>query len=203
MQRFLLTALTFLLASHLALGEEQAHGHHEDEHHDHGHDHEKHHDDYPQKNHEAHTHGLGTVNLVYEAGELMLELESPAANILGFEHQPKTEAEKIKLKQAGSLLNKADKMFSLAPACQLKQVDVTLPFKDSASAHREHPKHQDAHQDIHAAYQWHCSKPLSKLTVNLFQHFSSFETINAQWIIHSKQGAATLSASNNAIAIKH
>jgi hypothetical protein len=46
----------------------------------------------------AHTHGLGNMTMVYQAGQLMMELETPAANLLGFEHTPHSKAEWLQVK---------------------------------------------------------------------------------------------------------
>ena len=41
--------------------------------------------------HEAHIHGLVTFNIVQDGNELLVEINSPGNDVLGFEHQPKTD----------------------------------------------------------------------------------------------------------------
>ncbi|MBX2859122.1 MAG: DUF2796 domain-containing protein [Cellvibrionaceae bacterium] len=160
--------------------------------------------------HDAHTHGLGLLTLVFEAGELLLELETPAANILGFEHRPQTAEERQKLQWAERLFNNAKEMFGLPPNCQLKNLSLELPFPSPDGKHGHEPREHDEgkhgeglHQDIHAEYQWRCDEPPRKIAVNLFKHFPAFENIDAQWIIQNKQGAASLSPKQSTITIAH
>ena len=54
---------------------------------------EKHH-------HKAHVHGVAHLNVALEDNELYIEFISPAANIVGFEHQPKTEKTKRRRKKS-------------------------------------------------------------------------------------------------------
>ena len=41
--------------------------------------------------HDAHVHGVAHLNVALEGNDLYIELTSPAANIVGFEHDPRTQ----------------------------------------------------------------------------------------------------------------
>ncbi len=43
---------------------------------------------------DAHQHGKGILNIVLEGNTLLMELEAPGADIIGFEHTAKTATEK-------------------------------------------------------------------------------------------------------------
>ena len=45
------------------------------------------------REHEAHEHGRGTLDIVAEGEELVVEFRIPAANVVGFEHAPRDDAE--------------------------------------------------------------------------------------------------------------
>ena len=52
------------------------------------------------REHEAHEHGHGTLDIVVEGEELVIELRIPAVNVVGFEHAPKDDAEREAVRRA-------------------------------------------------------------------------------------------------------
>ena len=46
------------------------------------------------REHDAHAHGHGTLDIVVEGEELVVELRIPAVNLVGFEHAPRDDAER-------------------------------------------------------------------------------------------------------------
>ena len=88
----------------------------------------------------AHVHGIATLNLAMEGDELQIEFVSPAGNIVGFEHEAVTEAERRAIRDAIEQLRKGHELFDLPPAasCSLHVAEV------------EHDDHgHDAEQDDH------------------------------------------------------
>ena len=45
---------------------------------------------YAQGSLDAHVHGEAELNIVIEGRELLMELESPSFNLVGFEHEPQS-----------------------------------------------------------------------------------------------------------------
>ena len=64
------------------------------------------------RHHEAHEHGVAHMNVAFEGNELYIELISPAANIVGFEHQPRTQEQKAAVKAAIKKLEAGEKLFA-------------------------------------------------------------------------------------------
>jgi hypothetical protein len=177
------------------------------------------------ENPNAHTHGLAHMNILYEAGQLLVELETPAANMLGFEHMPQNTKEWQQLNKLKHKLNRAENIIVLTPSCELKNVDVELPFSEEKEAksdkHNEHSnqhhatdehptqqnneahdEHQDAHQNIHLNYTWQCNEVLPPiLYIPVFNHFSGFEKIKVQWVSNGKQGALELTKDHTTLEI--
>ena len=60
----------------------------------------------------AHEHGVAQMNVAFEGNELYIELISPAANIVGFEHQPRTQDQKAAVKAAIKKLEAGEKLFA-------------------------------------------------------------------------------------------
>ena len=50
--------------------------------------------DHHYEQHQAHVHGEATLHVVVEGNTVEIELQSPAMNLLGFEHSPETQQQK-------------------------------------------------------------------------------------------------------------
>ena len=99
----------------------------------------------------VHEHGHGMLNLALDQQQLVLELSAPAADIVGFEHDAATDAEKAQLATAQDKLRQADSLFSLAPAagCRLEKVELVADEHEDQDHHDDHD-HDHKHKDKHA-----------------------------------------------------
>jgi hypothetical protein len=176
--RRLLFALPFALLP-LATGV-IAHSH---EHHDH--DHAEH------GSLDAHEHGSAQLNVAFEGQVLELQLESPAINLVGFEHAAKSDADKVKVAAARSQLEQPQALFGLSAGdCSVSQQALDSPLfatPASASEHEhEHEKsHDGEHSEIHAHYTLDCQKPNDLQHLDLrewFKRFPATEKIQVQLI---------------------
>lgn len=181
---------------------------------------EHHHAEHRQ--HEAHVHGIAALNLVLEGNEVWVELDSPAANIVGFEHAPSSADDHAALDRAVATLHDGDRLFVFndEAGCRMETATVTSELLDEereghaegkGGAHgqgegHDHGEHTgehegEAHSDIEAAYHFECDAPdkLTALTVELFEAFSGMEKIKVQYVIESKQGAAELTAKDQVV----
>ncbi|MGB5198638.1 MAG: DUF2796 domain-containing protein [Sedimenticolaceae bacterium] len=173
-------------------------------------------DDAPtHRQHAAHAHGIGRLNLALEDQALYLELHSPAANIFGFEHAPSSDGEQEKLRTALETLEQGDRLFRFAEAaeCRMSRVELDSSLIDAAEAEGHHlhkgPEgdapdpdedhhHDGDHADITAEYRFACGRPerIDQLTVGLFEAFPGTERLTVQYIVGGQQGAATLTPAN-------
>ena len=104
-----------------------------------------------QSNPDAHTHGEVHVTMIYEKGQLLIELRTPVVNMLGFEHSPETEKQWKALKRLSHNLKKPENLIVLEPECSLKNSTVELPFLKDAKKHEHKEEHQsDSKTDAHA-----------------------------------------------------
>tara|TARA_Y100000815_G_scaffold83734_1_gene72553 strand:+ start:956 stop:1573 length:618 start_codon:yes stop_codon:yes gene_type:complete len=176
------------------------------EHHDHEHD-----------SLGAHEHGVASLNLVVDGNQVSLELDSPAANLAGFEYQPSTDEDRATVARVKTELEQADGLFTLTPAagCQLQQVELDSPLF-AAHEHDEHEhehehEHEDhdadehahddehdhaEHADIEGRFDYLCDAPeqLEALTLPLFNNFPAMQRIQVQAITASGQHGAVLTA---------
>ena len=69
----------------------------------------------------AHEHGHGRLNIAVEGGSVAMELIAPAADIVGFEHEPKTDEQRTAIEQAKGTLADPLALFVLPPSagCRL------------------------------------------------------------------------------------
>lgn len=102
------------------------------------------------RQHGAHEHGVGILNIAQEGTGLQIELDSPAVNIVGFEHAPNGEEEHEALDSELVRLRDGAALFILPveAGCRLVSVDVKTPL----AGHEGGEAHSvDAHDDEHQA----------------------------------------------------
>lgn len=101
------------------------------------------------RQHGAHEHGVGKLDIAQEGAELHIELDSPAVNIVGFEHAPKNDAEHETLERALTRLKDGAALFALpgAAGCRLVSTDAQAPLVDHEESEARHDDHHDVHHD--------------------------------------------------------
>ena len=173
-----------------------------------------------QRQHGAHDHGHATLNLVQDGKTIQLMLESPAVNIIGFEHAATSPQEKQKIERALELLKQGEKLFGFPAATQCVQTGVEVESeltkfaahhdesKEESSAHKESSTHKKSHHDepeghseFEISYQFVCNTPaaLDTLKVHIFEFFPLTEEIEAQLVTDKRQFATELSSQASTI----
>lgn len=149
--------------------------------------------------------------LVLESGVLQIQFESPAANILGFEHIAKSPEQRKAVRQVEIILKQPDLLFSFVGAdCQAKITEVDLSGVVGNEQHgHEHHNHsaehdEGGHSEISARYNFICNNPekLDSISVLLFKQFPGIEKIDALWITETKQDAVSLTSSSSAVFLR-
>ena len=174
--------------------------------HEHDHDHE-------HGSLGAHEHGVGRLNAVLDGKALELELESPAMNLVGFEHVASTDADKAKVAAARAQLEQPLTLFSLpkAAGCVVAKQELESPLfgdKPDADDHDEDEdaddhEHHHEHSEIHAHYQFTCAKPEALKNLDLGQIFKTFPaTQKIQVQLISPSGQQGVEASAKAATLK-
>jgi hypothetical protein len=168
---------------------------------EHDHDHDEH------GSLSAHEHGVGRLNAALDGQTLELELESPAMNLVGFEHAATSDADKAKVAAVRAQLEKPLVLFNLpkAAGCVVATQELESPLfgdKPDADDHDEeeakdgHEHHHD-HSEIHAHYQFSCSAPGALKTLdlaNIFNTFPATQKIQVQLISPSGQQGVEVTA---------
>ncbi|SDH04037.1 DUF2796 domain-containing protein [Nitrosomonas sp. Nm132] len=154
----------------------------------------------------AHVHGEAMLNIVLEGNALSIEFDSPAVNLIGFEHAPSNEEQAAAFSNAKQMLASADRLFDFsATTCLLEHAEIEMPYmKNHESAdHQHHHEAQQEHADFHASYTFHCeqAKDLTAISIKLFALFPGIQAIKAQWIFQGKQGSASLTVNNATLGV--
>ncbi|MBI6564324.1 DUF2796 domain-containing protein [Pseudomonas synxantha] len=137
----------------------------------------------------AHEHGVARLNAVLDGQALELELDSPAMNLVGFEHAATSAADKAKVAAARKQLENPQALFNLpkAAGCKVSSQELNSPlFGDKPEAEHDdddhatdgkgaaaHEHHHD-HSEIHAHYQFTCATPTALGNLDLSQVFKTF-----------------------------
>lgn len=148
----------------------------------------------------AHEHGVAQLDIALEGNLLELELHGPAMNVFGFEHAPRTPAEKARAKEVHAILQQPHALFGLAAPCQLTETQLSGPLLESAEAA---PAQGAGHSDIHAHYRFRCGDAQAPGGIDLDGLFSAFpatEKVRVQLIGPQGQSGGQLTAAKPRIA---
>jgi hypothetical protein len=146
---------------------------------------------------DAHEHGAARLNVVLDGQALELELESPAMNLVGFEHAASSAADKAKIAAVRSQLQDPQALFGLsADDCTVSDLELESALFEEVAHDEQHADDDDSeHSEIHAHYQLDCQKPgeLKQLNLSeLFKRFPATEKIQVQLIGPSGQQGVEL-----------
>ena len=166
---------------------------------------------------EAHVHGKASLNLVLDGQSLFIEFESPAYNLVGFEHEPKDQIQQKEVQDTLSLLSRPRKVFgfSAQAGCLVERFSVTTTMAgvgknkvgyEEEHHEEEHHYHSDgdstnkeSHSEFKANYLMICSEPekLRTIEFKLFKEFLGLKSVQVQWINGEGQGYIELNAESS------
>lgn len=188
MIKYLITLILLILSTNLYAGS-------------HEHEHEEH------REHDAHVHGLAELTLAQEGQLLEINLQSPAANIVGFEHKASTEKQKHAVKEAKAMLESPQQLFTFHGArCDITKttIDVAALLNHNHDKNHAYDEPQASHSEITAHYQFTCKQglKLKTISVELLEKLPGIEKLKTQWITDTKQGAVTLNHDSKIIRLR-
>ncbi len=102
----------------------------------------------------AHEHGSGALNIAIEGDQLAMELEVPGFDIVGFEYEATTDADKAAIEAAMETLGDPLALFVLpeAAGCAVTEASVELHGDEEHDEHdhEEHAEGEDHDHEEHA-----------------------------------------------------
>ncbi|MBD9426939.1 DUF2796 domain-containing protein [Pseudomonas sp. PDM15] len=171
--------------------------------HEHVHDHDHAHEEHGSLG--AHEHGVASLNVALDGQTLEIQLESPAMNLVGFEHEAKSDADKAKAIAARKQLEQPQALFALPieAKCALQESELDSPLFGG----HEHEEHEHAdehgHSDIDASYRFACANAEALQTLELGSFFGTFpgtEKLHVQLIGPSGQQGVELTPGNSRLS---
>ena len=144
--------------------------------------------------HDTHVHGKGQLLVAVDGGLLSIELESPAVNIVGFEHFPGNAEEKERVRAVVDKLKDGFQLFEPPATARCRMTDShvnsAMLEKDDDGGHGE----EERHAEFHATYSFRCDIPqeLTYLDVQLFRYFPAMVELKVRFVTATGQGAAEL-----------
>jgi hypothetical protein len=138
-----------------------------------------------EQEHGAHVHGVSQLNIAAEGNAVQIELISPGADIVGFEHRADTAEDKRAVAAAVLTLKDGGALFVFPPdaGCRLAAAEVEAPHEDEhGHGHTGNDDKGEAHSEFHAEFRFACDRPdrLTHLDVKLFERFPGMKEIKAQ-----------------------
>ncbi|PVY77350.1 uncharacterized protein DUF2796 [Tamilnaduibacter salinus] len=166
----------------------------------------------------AHEHGKARLEVAIEGRTAIIRFESPAMNLVGFEHDPRTPEQRQAITDATGHLEHHALLDRSGDTCAItdSRVERLAGRADPETHQADHGDHGDhGEQDHHEAHSHHddddhaeasshsefhvmqtlaCDEPLAgqTLTTGLFTEFAGIEVIEAAWVSGSGQGGASL-----------
>lgn len=157
------------------------------------------------RHHEAHTHGIADLNIAVDDDLVFIELESPAVNLLGFEHKPQNDAQQKALTDTLEVLNDIKQVIRFDQVdCRATETVIRPPFDADQSIQDDSDSNpSEAHSEFHASYTLACDNAglIRSGTVHLFDRFAGFETVRVRWITSNGQGTARLNSRSKTFKI--
>lgn len=154
---------------------------------------------YASDNPAAHQHGHAELQLAVSGNQIDLIFTSPAYNLLGFEHEARTDEQKTRAKDIQAWLEDTPLVNTAGSGCQLNETDVRSGAGGDDDNHHEDHEHDHAneggsHFDIDVTQTLTCSglEDSVELTTPLTNRFPALEELNVEWVWARGQGSDRL-----------
>ncbi|HEA16311.1 hypothetical protein LCGC14_2308930 [marine sediment metagenome] len=141
----------------------------------------------------GHVHGQGELFVSQHKQTWLLQFVLPSADLLGFEHTPKSDSEHQAIQQLAARFADHTQIIAFNEACQLDSI------KHSLQTPSQHTEQANAHHDIELEYYFTCPNTVDQVSVLLFKWATSLTHIKAQWLNQQGQGMQKLTAAQPTI----
>ncbi len=157
----------------------------------------------------AHEHGVTTLNIALDNGTLILELEGPAMNFVGFEHAPSNPEQERAISDALTTLNSDPALFGLDSEAGCVLIDAQARHV-MADDHDDHAHEHDdngaeaRHSEFMGEYRYDCARPedLTNIVFGLFERFPLTTEVEASFIGPEQQTFRELSPEDPTLRIR-
>jgi hypothetical protein len=153
---------------------------------------------------ESHEHGVGQLDIAFEATTIAMELHAPGADIVGFEYAATSKDDHNAIDAAVAVLSKPFDLFGLPVDAGCKAVNAMAELEgdeahddehDDDHKEEDHSDHNDhdedeGHAEFHAEYLFECSNlsAVTEITLPYFDAFPNAKELELQVV--SEKGAS-------------
>ena len=145
--------------------------------------------------HGVHEHGHVVLNVAFEGPTLVLEWSAPAEQVLGFEHAPRSDAERARITTATQWITRGTEVLGLPPAagCRVQSVAHTPPALQ-----------RDAHADYRARHVFACATPAALAWIEpwLLRKLQQVEHVEVNLVAPGVQRQNTVRRADERIALR-
>lgn len=129
----------------------------------------------------AHVHGQVKLDVAIEGPTVVIEMQSPLDNFVGFERAPRTDDEKKRAQDAIAQLRAADQLFSIDPSANCKLGPVTLRSA-ALGLGKAAPDASEGHADLDGTFAFNCTNAAATkfIELALFAAFKNTRQIEVQ-----------------------
>lgn len=151
-----------------------------------------------------HVHGQAELDIAIEESSIALMLVSPLDNILGFEHTPRTDAERKQADDAQKALAQGDRLFVIdeGAGCTTEKISVPTLYEDTHN--HGHSGHAGMHADAELTVQYRCASGHNVKVIDtaaLFDAFPRLQTLQVQLAGPGRQAGMTITRTQPRISV--
>lgn len=144
----------------------------------------------------VHVHGVATLEIAAEADKLEMHLTSPLESLLGFEHAPRTEAQRTAMRNMEKELSRPDAFLVPTPAARCALASASLDSAMSKEGESQQgqattgkpvagskpPTPAEPHGELEARYVFRCQRPeaLKDIEVRMFERFPRLQRVDVR-----------------------
>jgi hypothetical protein len=156
----------------------------------------------------SHQHGHARLQMAIEGERIDVLLLSPAANLVGFEHAPKTDEQHGKLEELGTWASQTPLINTASGSCTVNQADVhsTWPAGDEDKDEHDHghDHQQEGHADIEISQILACPglSADGELETTVMVRFPAMEQLDVQWVSPQNQGGIRLTNGQSSFTVR-
>nr|BBJ05599.1 hypothetical protein YBY_34480 [Marinobacter nauticus] len=152
----------------------------------------------------AHQHGHAELQMAIENERVDLLLLSPAYNLIGFEHKPRTDEQRQRVNDTEQWASETAMINTVAGNCTLVSSAMHVGWgkakgddhkHDHGHSHSHDHDHGSGHADIEITQTINCPglSESAEFETGLMARFPELEHLNVQWVGPQGQGATRLS----------
>ena len=142
----------------------------------------------------AHVHGQGSLKIAIEGNKLDMEFEAPGADIVGFEHEAGSSAQKALVEKAKVTLGEVLTLFKMPSNAGCKVEKATVEIRNEEQHHHDEghaagtaknesgakDDEHGGHSEFHAQYSLTCTSAANLTTIETtyFKAFAAAQQLN-------------------------